>query len=86
MEIPFSFEFGSSHSKYEPRGGSSYIPLPDFLTEKIAIINLKNEDDECFKWAITLNPVENNSERIDRKLRKIKGPHLGKCEVSNQFD
>ena len=58
--------------KYEPLGGSSYIPLPKFLAAKKAIINLRNEDDECFKWAITraLNPVEKNSERIDRKLRE----------------
>ena len=44
---------------YEPLGASSYIPLPKFLAAKKAIINLKNEDDECFKWAITqaLYPV-----------------------------
>ena len=37
-----------------------------------AIINLKNADDECFKWAITraLNPVEKHSERIEIKLRE----------------
>ena len=54
---------------YEPLGGSSYIPLPKFLAAKKAIINLKNEDDECFKWAITraLHPVENQPERIDRE-------------------
>ena len=58
--------------KFEPLGGSSYIPLPKFLAAKKAIINLRNEDDECFKWAITraLNPVEKNSERIDGKLRE----------------
>ena len=39
--------------KYEPLGGSSYNPLPAFLAAKKAIINLKNEDDECFKCAIT---------------------------------
>ena len=46
--------------KQEPLGGSSYIALPKFLAAKKAIINLRNEDDECFKWAITraLNPVE----------------------------
>ena len=43
-----------------PHGGSSYISLPKFLAAKKAIINLKNEDDECFKWAITraLHAVE----------------------------
>ena len=39
--------------KYEPLGGSFYIPLPMFRAAKKAIINLRNEDDECFKWAIT---------------------------------
>ena len=58
--------------KYDPLGGSSYIPLPKFLAAKKAIINLKNEDDECFKLAITraLNPVENHPERIDRIFEK----------------
>ena len=58
--------------KYVPVGGSSYIPLSKFLAAKKAIINLKNEDDECLKWAITraLNPVEKNFERIDKKLRE----------------
>ena len=56
--------------KYVPLGGSSYIPLPRFLGAKKAIINLKNEDDECFKWAITraLNTVEEHSERTDKIL------------------
>ena len=53
--------------KYEPLGGSSYIPLSDFLAVKKAIINLKNEDDECFKWAITraLPPVDKHCQRVD---------------------
>ena len=43
--------------KYEPLGGSFYIPLP---ATKKAIVNLNNENDECFKWAIAraLTPVE----------------------------
>ena len=32
--------------------GSSYIPLPDWLARKGAIINPKNSDTECFKWAV----------------------------------
>jgi len=34
---------------YEPLRGSSYIPLPKQLMSKKAIINLKNDDNECFK-------------------------------------
>ena len=65
--------------KYVPLGGSSYIPLPRFLAAKKAIINLKNEDDECFKWAITralnpVEPVEEHAEGIDKILR---GPSKG---------
>jgi len=32
---------------------------------------MKNEDDQCFKWCIAraLNPIEKNSERIDKKLK-----------------
>ena len=32
--------------------GSSYLPLPDWLAHKKVIINPKNEDQECFKWAV----------------------------------
>ena len=58
--------------KYVLLGGFYYIPLLKFLAAKKAIINLKNEDNVCFKWAITraLNPVEKNYERIDKKLRE----------------
>jgi len=57
---------------YSPLRGSSYIELPKELAVKKAIINLKNEDDQCFKWAVTraLNPVDKNAERIDKNLRE----------------
>ena len=32
--------------------GSSYIPLPEFIARKKAVINPQNEDNECFKWAV----------------------------------
>ena len=32
--------------------GSSYVPLPDWLAHKGAIINSKNSDMECFKWVV----------------------------------
>ena len=31
---------------------SSYIPLPDWVVKKKAIINPQNNDEECFKWAV----------------------------------
>ena len=32
--------------------GSSYLPLPDWLARKKAIVNPHNDDEECFKWAV----------------------------------
>ena len=32
--------------------GSSYVPLPEWLTNKKTIINPPNEDQECFKWPV----------------------------------
>ena len=37
---------------YDPLGGGSYLPLPPDLAKKKAIINVKNNDNECIKWAI----------------------------------
>ena len=55
--------------------GSSYIPLPDWLTKKEAIINPRNSDMECFKWAIIAamkwEEIGNNPERVG-KLKKYK--------------
>ena len=32
--------------------GSSYLPLPNRLARKKAIVNPDNDDEECFKWAV----------------------------------
>ena len=32
--------------------GSYYLPLPDWIAKKKAIINVQNNDEECFKWAV----------------------------------
>ena len=38
-------------AKYEPMKGSSYIQLPSELrNSKKGLINMKNEDNECFRW------------------------------------
>ena len=66
--------------KYEPLGGSSYIPLPRLLAAKKAIINLRNEADECFKRAITrdLNPVEKTLNVLIENFEKHQRPSIGR--------
>ena len=58
-------------TKWDPIKAGSYIDLPPFLKNKKAIINMKNEDDECFKWCVlrALNPKDKNVERIDKDLK-----------------
>ena len=54
---------------YKPLSGSSYIKLPAKLgNSREGLINLKNEDNECFRWCNIrhLNPQE----KILRELRK----------------
>ena len=65
--------------KYVPLGGSSYIPLPKFLAATKVIISLKNEDDECFKWAITraINPVEKTLNVLIKNFEKNQRSSIG---------
>ena len=51
--------------------GSSYLPLPDFIKNKKAIVNIKNKDDKCFIWCILryLYPRKHNDNRI-KDLKK----------------
>ena len=52
--------------KFSPMRGSSYIDLPPFIKNKKACINVENEDDECFKWAIlsALYPARMGANRV----------------------
>ena len=57
---------------YKPLKGSSYIQLPITLAAKKAIINLRNDENECFKWCImrALNPVDYHPERSRGELKE----------------
>ena len=54
-----------------PLRGSTFLPLPRKIATKKAVINMKNDDDQCFKWSVVraLNPVEKHSERITKELK-----------------
>ena len=49
-----------------PAGGSSYIPLPDWIKKKNAIVNIQNKDNKCFLWSVLryLYPREKNGFRL----------------------
>ena len=52
---------------------SSYLPLPEWLAHKKAIINPCNENQECFKWAViaasTWEEIDFHPERISKLAR-----------------
>ena len=52
--------------EYKPIRGGSYIPLPEFIQKKNAIINIKNEDEQCFLWSVLryLHSKEIHGERL----------------------
>ena len=37
---------------YQPLAGSSYVPLPKFIANKKAVINIQNDDQKCFLWSV----------------------------------
>ena len=54
---------------YKPLNGSSYIELPTELRNpKKGLINIKNKDNECFRWCHIrhLNPQTEHPERIKK--------------------
>ena len=39
-------------NKYTPARGASYIPLPEWISNKKACINIQNDDSKCFQYAV----------------------------------
>ena len=59
---------------YKPLHGSSYIELPTELrNSKKGLINMKNKDEECFRWCHIkhLNPQIKYPERIKKEDKKM---------------
>ena len=57
-------------AKYQPLTGSSYMELPKYLKKKEAIINVRNQDNECLKWALlsARHPVKKNAQRVNKYI------------------
>ncbi|KAJ8910221.1 hypothetical protein NQ315_015913 [Exocentrus adspersus] len=71
---------GVNINKFTPQVGSSYIELPQQIKAKQACINVNNNDQACFAWALTsaMYPVEKNPQRISKyphysEVLKLKG-------------
>ena len=59
---------------YKPLNGSSYMELPmELRNPKKGLVNIKNKDDECFRWCHIrcLNPQTEHPERIKKEDKKM---------------
>ena len=54
--------------EYKPLSGSNYIKLPKWISYKKATINIKNEDQKCFKYCLQYhkhkNEITHHPERV----------------------
>ena len=59
-------QFEIHTNEFKPMTGTSYIPLPDWIMRKKAIVNIQNKDDKCFLWSILryLHPREKHDYRL----------------------
>ena len=46
----------------------SYLPPPDWIVRKKAIVNPQNDDEECFKWAVI---AAENFKEIGKKPQRL---------------
>ena len=57
--------------EFDPLRASTYIPLPKEVSDKKAVINIKNDDEKCFLWAViaAMYPVDNHVERLSKYIQ-----------------
>src|SRR6218665_1408235 len=53
-------------SLYDPIGGSSFITTPDWISHKLATVNIKNRDEKCFLYSVLAasHPQKSNPGRV----------------------
>ena len=66
-------------NKYNPIRATSYVPLPAKILSRKCCINVKNQDQESFKWAVlsALFPTDTNPQRITKYEGKVNEPFDG---------
>ena len=68
-------------AKYRPLKGSTYIPLPEELRHPAkGIINIKNNDDECFRWCHIRHLLPQNKD--PQRIKKCDKKYVEKLDYS----
>lgn len=75
--------------KYNPLRAGSFIKLPPFIQNKKACINIQNDDQYCFKWAVISALMHQDvGEESNLSVKNIRNPqrvstYMGKEEEYN---
>lgn len=64
--------------RYNPVGTGSHIATPSWISKKKATINVKNKDEQCFKWAVLCSVFGEGN------LKNQK--HCGRVSLWKQFE
>ena len=63
-----------------PLRGSSYHPLPKWVNDRKAVVNVKNSDNKCFQWSclasLFYSKVSHNHERVSHYKRMMENPEI----------
>ena len=66
--------------EYKPLTGSSYIPTPKWISNKKATINIKNDDQKCFKYCLVYHKHKNEIKKNPQEMY-----HYKKWEYLQEF-
>jgi len=79
-------------AKINPLAGSSYKPLPKWIQNKKAIINIKNDDDKCFLYSVLCGLDHhagkdmNNAERVSKYKQRTNELIFNENDMPMQID
>ena len=78
-------------AEYAPMHGNSYIPTPEAIVDKLGIINIHNEDDRCFEYAIIASQHyseidQHNAERPGQYTEWIGKYNFDGCSMPVKID
>ena len=64
---------------FKPRLARGFVEIPKELAAKKALVNVKNDDDKCFMWAVlsALFPAEKDAQRVTKYKE-----HVGKLDFT----
>ena len=60
------------YDRYNPTRGGSYLDLSDWIQRKKACINIKNDDDKCFKYSVQCGVHQVHAQKNPQEVRQYK--------------